>query len=128
MSGWIGSRTVDLNVEVDAARHWRLNGSECPSVAGCLDIDLAFSPSTNLLPIRRLNLKPGGAQPVRAAWLTFPDLTLQPLEQAYRRLDATSYQYESGGGAFAAVLSTNAAGFVTHYSGLWEVEQPRPAA
>lgn len=128
VSGWMGSRTVDLTVAVDAARHWGLNGVDCPDVSGCLDIDLAFSPSTNLLPIRRLNLKAGEARAVRAAWLTFPELTLRPLEQVYRRLDETSYQYESGEGAFTAVLRTNESGFVTHYPELWEIEQRKPAA
>jgi len=126
--GWIGDRAVDLDLVVDSAQRWRLNGIDRPNVAGCFDIDLAFSPSTNLLPIRRLNLKPGEAAQVRAAWLRFPDFTLEPLEQLYRRMDATTYQYESGGGAFRAILRTNAAGFVTHYPDLWEVEQPGPAA
>jgi len=89
-------------------------------VAGCLDIDLAFSPSTNLLPIRRLKLRPGEAAEVRAAWLRFPEFVLEPLEQMYRRLDAWTYRYESGGGAFVATLRTNTAGFVTSYPGLWE--------
>lgn len=124
VSGWIGSRAIDLDVRTDAARGWRLNGTDQPAVRGCLDIDLAFSPSTNLLPIRRLALDPGEAAPVRAAWLRFPDFNLEPLEQVYRRIDKTTYRYESGNGAFTAVLRTNAAGFVTHYPDLWEVEGP----
>ena len=50
-------QAVDLNVVADGTRRWQLNGSECGAVAGCVDIDLAFSPSTNLLPIRRLDLR-----------------------------------------------------------------------
>lgn len=128
VTGWIGNRAIGLKVVVDAERRWRLNGRECPGVAGCFDIDLAFSPSTNLLPIRRLNLKEGEVRRVRAAWLTFPEFALEPLEQVYRRLNATSYRYESGDGTFTAVLRTNAADFVTHYPGLWEVEHPAPGA
>src|SRR5438132_1248052 len=82
------------------ARRWRLNGTECPAVAGCIDVDLNWSPSTNLLPICRLGLAPGQEAGVRAAWLRFPSFTLEPLEQRYRRLDAATYRYESGGGAF----------------------------
>jgi hypothetical protein len=44
---------------------------ECGAGEGCLDIDLGFSPSTNLLPIRRLTLAVGEAATVRAAWLPF---------------------------------------------------------
>src|SRR5262245_28413844 len=67
-----GDREIDLSVSVDAEHRWRLNGAECPAVAGCIDIDLGFSPSTNLLPIRRLSLAVGEAAEVRAAWLPFP--------------------------------------------------------
>jgi hypothetical protein len=106
---------------------WQLAGRECRAVGGCLDIDLAFSPSTNLLPIRRLNLRPGEAAEVRAAWLRFSELVLEPLDQVYHRIDQSSYRYESGGGAFVAILRTNAAGFVTSYPGLWEAVHSGPA-
>ena len=52
--------------------HWWQNEVEQPQVAGCIDIDLNFSPSTNLLPIRRCNLAVGEAVAVNAAWLRFP--------------------------------------------------------
>ena len=84
VTGWIGNRAIDLDIAVDAARRWSLNGTDSPNVTGCLDIDLAFSPATNLLAIRRLDLKPGEAAPVRAAWLRFPECALEPLEQLYR--------------------------------------------
>ncbi len=32
---------------------WRVNDAAVPAVAGCIDLDLGFSPATNLLPIRR---------------------------------------------------------------------------
>lgn len=40
-------------------------------MAECVDIDLNFSPSTNLLPIRRFDLSVGASAIVRAAWLRF---------------------------------------------------------
>ena len=88
-------------------------------MAGCIDLDLNFSPSTNRLPIRRLGLAIGQEAQVRAAWLRFPSFTLEPLEQIYRRLNATTYRYESAGGKFVAELQVNAAGFVTHYPNFW---------
>ena len=128
VSGWIGKTSVRLELTIDAARRWRLDGAELPQVAGCLDVDLAFSPSTNLLPIRRLDLAVGQAAPVRAAWLRFPGLTVEPLDQVYTRIDPTTYRYESGGGAFTAMLRTNAAGLVISYPDLWEAVQSGPAA
>jgi uncharacterized protein len=117
VTGWIGSAAVELAVSVDATGHWQLGGSDCPGVAGCVDIDLNWSPSTNLLPIRRLALAPGQEADVRAAWLRFPSLVLEPLEQRYRRLDERTYRYESAGGSFVAELEVNAAGLVVHYPG-----------
>jgi len=120
--GWVGRDTVDIELTVDAAGQWRLNGTVCPAVAGCIDLDLNFSPSTNLLPIRRLELAVGQEAPVRAAWLRFPGLTLEPLEQRYRRLDVQTYRYESAGGRFVADLQVDSAGFVIDYPGAWTVE------
>lgn len=117
VSGWLGDGPIQVDLSVDVTRRWRLNGMECPTVFGCVDLDLNFSPSTNLLPIRRLNLAVGQAAEVKAAWLRFPSFTLEPLPQTYRRLGAATYQYESGGGAFVRDLSVNAAGFVTVYPG-----------
>ncbi|MBI5578083.1 MAG: putative glycolipid-binding domain-containing protein [Deltaproteobacteria bacterium] len=120
--GWVGGREVDLNVSVDAQRQWRLNGADCTAVAGALDIDLGFSPSTNLLPIRRLALAVGEEAAVRAAWLPFPALMFQPLAQVYRREGETLYRYESGGGSFVRMLEVNTTGFVMSYPGLWQAD------
>jgi hypothetical protein len=120
--GWVASRTVEIELSVNSERRWLLNGTECPSVAGCTDLDLNFSPSTNLLPIRRLDLRIGERAAVRAAWLRFPGFTLEPLEQLYHRIEEATYRYESAGGSFIADLQVNAAGFVTSYPNVWQVE------
>jgi hypothetical protein len=119
--GWVGERTIAIEVTVDADRRWWLNGAECPGVRGC-DLDLNFSPSTNLLPIRRLGLVVGREARVRAAWLRFPGCTLEPLEQRYRRLAEDMYRYESLHSGFTADLRVNAAGLVTLYPGFFEAE------
>lgn len=120
--GWLGNTPVDIEVTVDPDQHWRLNGATRPTVAGCVDLDLNFSPSTNLLPIRRLGLAIGQAAEARAAWLRFPTFELEPLPQIYRRLDESTYRYESGNGRFVADLQVNATGFVTNYPDLWQAE------
>jgi hypothetical protein len=122
VQGVVGARGVDLRVTADAERRWRLDGAECPAVAGALDIDLAFSPATNTLPIRRLDIALGGEAEVRSAWLAFPSLVLEPLEQVYRRQGTTSYRYASAGGAFERMLEVDAAGLVTRYQGRWELD------
>jgi hypothetical protein len=122
VSGWIGDDVVHVNLIADAAHRWIVNGTRCPQVDGCIDLDLNFSPSTNLLPIRRLQLAPGESAEVTAAWLRFPGFVLEPLTQRYTREGDTNYRYESAGGAFVAVLDVNAVGLVTRYPRGWEAE------
>ncbi|HEX2164637.1 MAG TPA: putative glycolipid-binding domain-containing protein, partial [Thermoanaerobaculia bacterium] len=98
-----------------------LDGRHVPAADGCLDLDLAFTPATNLLPIRRLALAPGAEAAAPAAWLTFPELALDRLEQTYRRSGAASYEYAAHGGSFRRTLWVTSAGFVSLYPGLWEL-------
>jgi hypothetical protein len=90
-------------------------------VAGCIDIDLNFSPSTNLLPIRRLGLQVGEEASVRAAWLRFPSFRLEPLEQSYTRRE-TTYVYRNQDSGFTADLRVSPNGMVLDYEGLWIAE------
>ncbi len=122
VTGWVGDETIRIDISVDSYRRWWLNGLEVPEVEGCVDIDLNFSPSTNLLPIRRLRLDVGDEVAARAAWLRFPEFKLVPLDQSYRRVAHTIYRYESNGGKFISELSVNEAGFVTRYPDQWEME------
>jgi hypothetical protein len=122
VAGWVGPRRIRFHLVANPQRIWQLDGRPCPEVAGCLDVDLSFSPATNLLPIRRLALQPGQSAPVRAAWVSFPAFGIEPLDQVYRRIGETSYHYEAADGTFATDFEVNAAGFVTRYPGRWEAE------
>ena len=119
--GWVGRQAIDVAISVDTHGRWWLDDRECPAVAGCIDVDLNFSPSTNLLPIRRLGLPVGGAADVRAAWLRFPSFALEPFEQTYRRLGPHAYRYQSAGG-FTADLEVDDAGFVMRYGDIWTAD------
>jgi hypothetical protein len=121
VTGWVGRDDVDIAITVDTSGRWWMNERECPGVAGCVDVDLNFSPSTNLLPIRRLRLDVGQSADVSAAWLRFPSFALERFDQTYRRLGAATYRYESAGG-FAADLDVDGAGFVTRYGDVWRAE------
>lgn len=122
VEGWLGRNIVDLQIKTDPERRWWLNGAAQPEITGCIDIDLNFSPSTNLLPIRRLNLAIGESAEVKAAWLRFPGFKLELLPQQYRRLEETTYRYQSAGGQFVADLKVNRTGFVVEYPGIWRAE------
>ncbi|HKG54091.1 MAG TPA: putative glycolipid-binding domain-containing protein [Anaerolineales bacterium] len=122
VAGWLGTTVVDIQIKTDPTGRWWLNEVEQSEVRDCIDIDLNFSPSTNLLPIRRLSLAVGEEAQIQAAWLRFPSFKLEPLPQQYRRLNEHTYRYESAGGQFITELKVNDSGFVTDYPGIWRAE------
>ena len=123
VSGWLDTDNVNIELAVDAHRRWTMNGVPRAELAGCVELDLNFSPSTNLLPIRRLNLGIGQHAEVKAAWLRFPSFQLEPFSQIYTRVDEFTYRYSSRDGEFVADLTVDDVGFVTVYPDLWEAER-----
>ncbi|WP_205325049.1 putative glycolipid-binding domain-containing protein [Glycomyces sp. YM15] len=105
----------------DEHGHWLVNGRERSDLTGCIDVDIALTPFTNTLPIRRLGLGPGAAADLHVVYIQpEPELTIGPAAQRYTRLD-TGYRYESG--TFRADLAIDREGLVTHYPDLWSMEQ-----
>jgi hypothetical protein len=49
-----GGRT-SLSLSSDGAGHWTREGEPLSDLDNCVDVDLEWSPSTNTLPIRRLD-------------------------------------------------------------------------
>lgn len=122
VAGWVGMQAIQVELLADSRARWRFNEKKCAAVTGCTDVDLNFSPSTNLLPIRRLRLAVGQQARVRAAWLRFPEFTLEPLPQIYRRLDDHTYRYESADGKFVTQLVVDDDGLVMRYPEFWRFE------
>jgi hypothetical protein len=77
----IGKDTKTLSLSVANSGLWCCSGQEVADVRGCLDVDLAVTPATNALPIRRFDLGIGKSESLTAAWIKFPELELQPLSQ-----------------------------------------------
>ena len=115
----VESQMRSLVLTVDSDRRWKREENEIASVAGCIDVDLAITPATNTLPIRRLHLAAGESAPVTAAWIKFPDLNLEKLSQTYTRLAEDRYLYQSSTG-FSAQITVDAFGLVRLYPGGWE--------
>lgn len=100
-------------------------GAEASSLEGALDPDLAFSPLTNLLPVRRhdLHLQNGSAD-FLMAWVSLPDLSVKPSAQRYehvRREGRGSVVRYLDRGLFAGFtvdLTLDEYGLVTLYPGL----------
>jgi len=87
-----------------------------------MDLDFGFTPSTNLLQLRRLALANGQRADAPAAWLDVSNGTLDVLVQRYERRSETTYWYEAPRFSYAEMLDVDSVGFVRRYPGLWEVE------
>jgi hypothetical protein len=120
VSGWLGARAIDLTIARTPEGLWTLNGAAVPGLEGCLDLDLAFTPATNLLPIRRLALAQGQAADAPAAWLDLTAGVLQALPQRYERRAETTYWYEAPSVQYSGLLEVTPTGFIRRYPGLWE--------
>jgi len=125
VEGWSGERTVRLRFRRDRSGNWTLNDMASPAVAQCVDLDLNFTPATNLLPLRRLALSVGQSAEVRSAWLEWPAAVLSPLVQQYTRRSVAEYDYSAdlpGSEKFEAVLRVSSVGWVLNYGELWQAE------
>jgi hypothetical protein len=103
-----------LTLARDAKNAWTVDGKTVRGLKGCTDVDLACSPSTNTLPIRRLRLGIGAARTIKAAWVRFPELTVEKASQTYTRVDEFTYRFSSGD--FEADLTVDEEGLVAAYA------------
>lgn len=118
----VGSQRFNLRIERTAAGAWKLSDLPVPGLEDCLDLDLGFTPATNLFQIRRAALEIGDAADVPVAWIDVPAGNLERIEQRYERRAASSYWYESPRFGYSALLSVDASGFVTDYPHLWTAQ------
>lgn len=83
----------DLWLGADGTGRWgEMNGDHRHDLAGCTDIDLAVTPFTNSIPIRRLTLDVGASADVVAAAIDIDALGVVPVRQRYERLTARRFR------------------------------------
>ncbi len=92
VSGFLGKKAVDLRIRSAGTGPWKVNGVSKVSVRNCVDIDLGFTPATNLIALRRLSLKVGQRAEAPAAYLQFPEMRLVVLPQTYLRIGRAEYE------------------------------------
>ncbi len=80
-----------LKLRCDGAGNWEGR----PELDGCVDVDIAITPLTNALPIRRLALGPDESTTIDVAYVSVPGLAVTRAVQRYTRTP-TGYRYESG--------------------------------
>jgi hypothetical protein len=116
-AGWRRS----LVLEHDGAGAWRRDGQPLAELDGALDCDLAFSPLTNLMPVRRHGLHEGGGRcDFVMAWVSVPDLRVHASPQRYEHIRRGVVRYVALDGDFMAELELDADGLVVRYPRLAE--------
>jgi hypothetical protein len=122
VAGVHGDLEVRVRIE-KSAEGWLLNDVLQPGVHAAVDVDLSFTPASNLMPLRRLALTGQPQISLCAAWLRYPHAGLHPLDQTYalgKSAGIVSYRAEQTG--FATLLEVDECGFVTLYPDLWHGE------
>lgn len=117
------TRGMALSLRSDGAGHWiNHDGRRLPEFDGCLDVDLAGTPFTQTLPIRRLDWTRQGARPAALAVLHVPFETFVPVVdgQRYACLEpGRRFRYEAADRSVAAELTVDDDGLVLDYPGLF---------
>lgn len=120
--GAVGDEELQADIVRSARGRWKLNGVPQPQLDGCDDLDIAFTPATNTIPIRKLSLRTADTAIVRAAWLNIEDNEFSVLEQSYTKVSRSEYAYHAPRFNFRAKLTVNASGIVTNYPKLWKTK------
>lgn len=87
---------------------------------GCIDIDLAGTPFTNTLPIRRGDWKQGESRTFSMLYVPFDTFEPRVDRQVYTCLNDRLFRYEAAERDFAADLPVDEDGLVTDYPTLFK--------
>ncbi|MGO4689176.1 putative glycolipid-binding domain-containing protein [Glaciibacter sp. 2TAF33] len=112
----LGSRS--LRIECDGAE-WTVDSRQRRDLEAAREVDIAISPLTNTLPVRRLGLAIGESVDITTAYVAVPDLTVVADPQRYTRLADREYRYESRDSTFERVITVDEHGLVVTYPGLF---------
>ena len=112
----------ELRLESVGPGRWLVDGEPAPHLDGCPDVDLESSSLTNAFPVHHLGLEIGQEAEAPAAYVRALDLSVERLEQRYRRLDDDGtrqrYHYTSPAFDFECELSYDESGLVLDYPGI----------
>lgn len=110
-----------IHVFADGQGRWTdADGNALSDLDGCIDVDIAATPFTNTLPLRRLGLKIGESAELTMAYVPMPTLRMAPDGQRYTRIADNRYLYESADRSFCAELDVDTDGLVLDYPTLFK--------
>jgi hypothetical protein len=100
---------------------WRdVFGEHLPAFDDCVDIDLAGTPFTNTLPIRRESWQPGQSREFAMLYIPFDSFVPRLDRQVYTCLEPRLFRYQAADRSFEAELSVDDDGLVVDYPSLFE--------
>jgi hypothetical protein len=117
VQGW------SLTANAEGAPQLAPPGGDPAAISDAFDCDLGLSPVTNLMPVLRSGLLWGGG-PVElvVAWVSVPDLGVQPDGQRYMFLrggrDSSVIRFEATDTTFASDITVDRDGVVIDYPGI----------
>ncbi len=96
------------------------DGQPLPQFEGCVDVDLACTPFTNTLPVRRFDWQPGTTRDLDMLYVDFTDLEPRRDRQRYTCLAPDRFRYEGLNSGFVSEIAIDGDGLVTDYPGLFK--------
>ncbi len=104
----------------DGAGRWMGENGHLGELDGAIDVDISATPFTNTLPIRRLELHTGESVEIAVVYISLGELAVSLDPQRYTCLEPLRrYRFDSLDSDFTRVLTTDGAGLVIFYTGLY---------
>lgn len=120
--GQVGDERVEHVIDRTPGT-WTVNGTPFAGLDDVVDLDLGFTPATNLLQLRRVGLAIGETADFSVAWFDGVTDRLARFPQHYERRSEDTYWYASPTSGYAAELTVGRDGFIVDYPGLWVAEE-----
>ncbi|MCI0466822.1 MAG: putative glycolipid-binding domain-containing protein [Beijerinckiaceae bacterium] len=119
-TGFSSERVIDNRI-IRTPAGWKVDGKEF-GMAEVVDLDLGFTPATNMLQLNRVRLSVGDTVNLDVAWLDAGEEVLVRLLQKYRRTSTFDCDYSSPALDYRATIVLARTGFAAVYPDLWEIK------
>jgi hypothetical protein len=119
--GIAGNQHIDYLVSHEG-ESWTLNGDIVPGLGHLVDLDLSFTPATNLVQLRRVPIPEKEPVQLSVAWLDIDTGKLSELQQTYELRAEMQVWYEAPSVGYKGMLVLEPNGFIRRYPNLWEEE------
>lgn len=122
---YVGGPSLHIISDENGIWHDVENNKQLIHLQGCHDVDIGFTPATNMLPLRRLKLAEKESQSIKVAYIPLPEEISENFEpvaasQRYTCLEPDRvYRYEGIFRDFTADLSIDDAGIIEDYPDLF---------